>query len=299
MLDPRLLYQLNPAVWDQHRGRQPVMIHLLQGYIDAGQVGRTLAEHIRAQCKTETLVRFDVDQLHDYRSRRPAMVFDTDHWKSVEPFRLELLRATSPAGEDFLLLTGPEPDVQWERTAAAIRGLAQRLEVRLAVTAYGIPIGVPHTRPTLLTGHGTRPELSGIVNPVWVGRMEIPGSFPALLELELGQHGIDAAGIAANVPHYLSNSPFHQATIAALERLNEMTGLGFALGDLEERALVNLAEISREMEASPEVQEVVSQLEVAYDEVQDQTRPVPSADEIGAELERFLAEQNHKDDEGH
>lgn len=298
MLDPRLLYQFDPSLWERMRGRRPVLVHLLEGYIDAGQVARTLAEHIRETCEPETLVQFDVDQLHDYRSRRPTMVFDTDHWKSVEPFRLELLRCTAPAGEEFVLLTGPEPDVQWERTVAAVRGLAQRLEVRLAVTAYGIPMGVPHTRPTMLTAHGSRPELVGPGNPVWMGRMQIPGSFGAYLELDLGQHGIDAAGLAANVPHYLANAPFHQAAIAALRRLNELTGLGLPTDGLAERAAVNLTEIGNEMAASVEVQEVVAQLEVAYDEMRTQSRPVPSADEIGAELERFLAEQDKKDDEG-
>ncbi|GAB3713830.1 PAC2 family protein [Mariniluteicoccus flavus] len=299
MLDPRLLYQFNPALWEQMRGKRPVLIHLLDGYIDAGLVGRTLSAHIRETCDHETLAQFDVDQLHDYRSRRPVMVFDTDRWKSVEPFKLELLKVTAPHGEDFLLLTGPEPDVQWERTVAAVRGLAQRLEVRLAVTAYGIPMGVPHTRPTLLTGHGTRSELAGTNNPVWVGRMEIPGSFGALLELDFGQHGIDAAGIAANVPHYLASAPFHQAVIAALHRLNELTGLGLPVGVLEEKAIVNLTEIANEMQASAEVQEVVGQLEQGYDDMRTSQRPVPSADEIGAELERFLAEQDKKDDEGH
>lgn len=299
MLDPRLLYQFDPAQWEGMRGKRPVLIHLLEGYIDAGQVARTLAGHVKETCAHEVLARFDVDQLHDYRSRRPAMVFDTDHWKSVEPFRLELLRCTSPGGEDFLLLTGPEPDTQWERTVAAVRGIAQRLEVRLAVTAYGIPMGVPHTRPTLLTGHGTRPELVAQPNPLWVGRMEIPGSFGAFLELELGQHGIDAAGVAANVPHYLASAPFHQAAIAALGRLNELTGLSLPTGALEDKSHVNLAEIATEMEGSDEVQGVVAQLEVAYDEMRAQIRPVPSADEIGAELEQFLAEQNTKDDEGH
>ena len=46
MLDPRLLYQFDPALWESMRGTRPVLLHLLDGYIDAGQVGRTLVEQL-------------------------------------------------------------------------------------------------------------------------------------------------------------------------------------------------------------------------------------------------------------
>lgn len=296
MLDPRLLYTFNPALWEDMRGRRPVLVHFTQGYVDAGQVGRTLAEHILHHCDSQLLVEFDHDQLHDYRSRRPMMVFDTDRWKSVEKFQLAMHQVTAPNGERFVLMTGPEPDSQWERTTAAMTGLAQRLDVRLAVTAHGIPTGVPHTRPSMITEYASRTELIKTTNPVWVGRIEVPGGFGAYLELHLGQAGVDTLGLAVNVPHYLSQAPFYQAAIAGLDRLNDATGLGLPLGDLADKATTNRAEIDTEVEASGEVQEVVDQLERQYDQARSDG-PVPSADEIGAELERFLAEQDRKDDD--
>lgn len=296
MLDPRLLYTFNPTLWERLRGRRPVLIHLLHGYVDAGQVGRTIADHILATCESQVLVEFDHDQLHDYRSRRPMMVFDTDQWKSAEKFVLAMHQVTAPGGEQFVLLAGPEPDTQWERTTAAMVGLAQRLDVRLAVTCHGIPTGVPHTRPSLITEYSSRPDLIRSENPVWVGRIEIPGGFGSYLELHLGRGGVDALGLAVNVPHYLSQAPFYQAAVAGLTRLNEATGLDLPLGDLPDRADTNLTEIGSEVETSQEVQQVVEQFERQYDQAQSDG-PLPSAEEIGAELERFLAEQDRKDDD--
>jgi predicted ATP-grasp superfamily ATP-dependent carboligase len=296
MLDPRLLYTFNPTLWEDMRGRRPVLIHLLEGYLDAGLVGRTLTDHILDTCTSEMLVEFDHDQLHDYRSRRPTMVFDTDQWKSAESFSLAMRRVTAPTGEPFVLLTGPEPDTQWERATAAITGLAQRLDVRLAVTCHGIPTGVPHTRASMITEYATNPRLIKSQNPAWMGRIEVPGSFGSYLELHLGRVGIDALGLAVNVPHYLSQAPFFQASLAGLQRLNEASGLGLTVGDLADKAETNLQEIQTEVAASGEVQEVVAQLERQYDQARE-SAPVPSADEIGAELERFLAEQNKKDDD--
>lgn len=301
MLDPRLLYQFDPALWESMRGTRPVLLHLLDGYIDAGQVGRTLVEQLMTTCESEVLVEFDVDQLHDYRSRRPLMVFDTNRWVSAETFQLALYKMTAPNGKVFVLLAGPEPDTQWMRALAAVTGLAQRLDVRLAITAHGIPMGVPHTRPSLITAYASSERLIDEDNPVWVGRVELPGSFGAMLQLRLGELGTDALGLAVNVPHYLAQAPFPQATIAALERINAATGLDLPLDGLAERRSTNLAEINTEMQASDEVQEVVGQLEQQYDEARQRTdRQVPSADEIGAELERFLAERDRKqkDDEG-
>lgn len=296
MLDPRLLYTFDPSLWEDLRGRRPVLIHLLEGYVDAGQVAETLAEHILQTCESQLLVEFDHDQLHDYRSRRPTMVFDTDQWKSAEQFQLAMHRVIAPHGEHFVLLTGPEPDTQWDRATAAVSGLAQRLDVRLAVTSHGIPTGVPHTRPSLITEYATRPGLIKTHNPAWVGRIEVPGSFGSYLELHLGRAGVDALGLAVNVPHYLAQAPFHQAVIAALHRLNDATGLGLTLGDLPDKAETNMHEITAEVAASGEIQEVVDQLERQYDKVRDEG-PVPSADEIGAALEQFLAEQTDKDDD--
>lgn len=296
MLDPRLLYTFNPALWEQMRDRRPVLIHLLHGYVDAGQVSRTIADHILATCPSQLLVEFDHDQLHDYRSRRPMMVFDTDQWKSAEKFVLAMHLVTAPGGEQFVLLSGPEPDTQWERATAAIVGLAQRLDVRLAVTSHGIPTGVPHTRPSLITEYASRPDLIRSENPVWVGRIEIPGGFGAYLEFHLGQGGVDALGLAVNVPHYLSQAPFYQAAVAGLNRINEGTGLALPLGDLPDKAEKNLHEIGNEVATSEEVQQVVEQFERQYDQAQSDG-PLPSAEEIGAELERFLAEQDRKDDD--
>lgn len=295
MLDPRLLYSFNPALWEDMRGRRPILVHLFEGYVDAGQVGRTLAEHILNTCESRILVEFDHDQLHDYRSRRPVMVFDTDQWKSVETFSLAMHQVTAPTGEQFVLLTGPEPDTQWERATAAITGLAERLDVRLAVTSHGIPTGVPHTRPSMITEYATNSVLIRSANPVWVGRIEVPGSFASFLELHLGKSGLDALGLAVNVPHYLSQAPFFQASVAALHRLNDATGLNLPVGDLADKAETNLREIGSEVASSGEVQEVVEQLERQYDQVKKE-RSVPSADEIGAELERFLAERDRDND---
>ena len=122
MLDPRDLYtRQDPATpadgtgSDPDEGSAPVLLHALTGFVDAGQAGRLARDHLLETLEHRPLVTFDVDQLLDYRSRRPAMIFEADHWVSYDDPRLVLHEVRDGAGTRFLLLEGAEPDIAWER----------------------------------------------------------------------------------------------------------------------------------------------------------------------------------------
>ena len=83
--------------------------------------------------------------------------------------------ARDQAGTPFLLLTGPEPDHEWERFVTAVSGVTTRLGAELVVGFHGIPMGVPHTRPLGVTAHGTKPDLIVGSRPI-VDRLQVPGS---------------------------------------------------------------------------------------------------------------------------
>ncbi len=292
MLDPRLLYTFNPDLWEAVRGTSPALLHLLDGYIDAGSVTHSASHYLLEVCEHEVLVEFDHDQLHDYRSRRPQMVFDTNHWVSMSDYALNIHRLLDANGTPFLMLTGPEPDTQWNRASTAVLGIAERLGVSKLVTVSGVPMAVPHTRPTLVTAHSTDPEtVSG--NPVWIDRVQLPGSFSHVLEFRAGEAGILGQGFVAHVPHYLAQAVFPQATEAVLRRIADTTGLEFPMELLAERVAGNLAGIESETADDADFPAVVQALEEQYDRLSSSgAASVPSAEEIGAAVEQFLAEQD-------
>ena len=296
MMDPRLLYTVHEDVLADLAGHRPVLVHQLDGFVDAGQAGRILTANLIEQLDAEVVAEFDHDQLHDYRSRRPAMIFDTNQWKSYADLQLRLHKVTDEQGEVFLLLSGPEPDVQWERLAAALVGLIEQLDVRLTVTLHGIPMAVPHTRPITATAHATDPELVQGYRS-WIDRVEVPASFTGLLEYRLGQRDRKAMGFAAHVPHYLAQASFPEAAVVLTRLLSQATGLAVPLEPLEEASATNLTDINAEMAQSSEVQELVGNLEQQYDAMAaDTSQQVPSADEIAAEFERFLAERDRTEE---
>ena len=292
MLDPQTLYTVDPDVRDSLRGEHPVLVHQLDGYIDAGAVTRETRAFLLEHCEHEVLAEFDVDQLHDYRSRRPQFVFDTNHWTGMVDYSLVLHKLTDANKVPFLLLAGPEPDSQWHRAAAAVMQLCEDLDVRLLVTAGGIPMAVPHTRPTLITQHATDPSLAP-GNPIWIDRVQLPGSFSHLLEYRAGEAGILARGFVAHVPHYLAQTVFPQASLEVLKRLRDASGLEIPLDDIELATTDNLLAIAGETASDNDFPALIAALEEQYDRLREAgAASVPSAEEIGAAVEQFLAEQD-------
>ncbi|MGY1824077.1 proteasome assembly chaperone family protein [Geodermatophilus sp. SYSU D00079] len=279
-----------------------VLVHDLAGEFDAAHAGALAGSHLLATLPHEVIARFDVDSLVDYRAHRPRMTFNGDHYESYTAPELLLYALEDDAGEPFLLLHGAEPDFAWERFIAAVSGLVDRLGVTSVVALQAIPMPVPHTRPVTVTAHATRRQLIAD-HPVYWGEMRIPGSVAALLELRLGEAGVDACGIAAHVPHYLAQATFPAASLTLLEHLSRLTGLHLPTETLREAAEAHRTEVDEQIARSSENTAVVAALEQQYDQftsaregsgLLSEIGEVPSGEEIGAELERFLAEQERR-----
>jgi predicted ATP-grasp superfamily ATP-dependent carboligase len=298
--DPGDLYE---ASSDAPELDDMVLLYYLDGFIDAGGAGRLLAAHLLGTLDHQEVAAFDVDTLIDYRSRRPTMNFVKDHWESYEAPELAVYLLHDTAGAPFLLLNGPEPDHLWEGFTSAVRALSLSLGVRLAVGFHGIPMGVPHTRPLGVTAHATRTELTEGYRPL-VDRLQVPGSAAGLLELRLGEDKRAAIGFAVHVPHYLAQAAYPAAAVRLLEAVEQATGLSLPSDALREAALRTDIEIGRQVEGSAEVAEVVHSLEEQYDEftagqeglLGEDPEHMPTAEELGAEFERFLAEQQGRGD---
>lgn len=308
MSHPQELYEWEPsglaAVEDlaSNDSAGLVLLYHFDGYIDAGETGDQIVERLLDGLPHRLVARFDHDRLVDYRARRPLLTFERGHWTDFEAPTIELRLLQDTTGAPFLLLSGPEPDVEWERFASAVKEAVERLGVRLAVNFHGIPMGVPHTRPVGITPHGNRIDLMP-GHQSFFDVAQVPGSVESLIELRLSQAGHDVLGVAAHVPHYVARSPYPDAALTALEAVTAATGLVLpgAAHSLRTEALRTQEEIERQIsEGDEELVALVNGLEHQYDAVAGaDTRanlvaePVelPSADEIGRELERFLAER--------
>lgn len=287
-------------------GRGPVMIHALEGFSDAGHAIRLAAQHLKNTLDTELVASFAIDELLDYRSRRPLMTFKTDHFTHYEDPELSLYALRDSVGTPFLLLAGLEPDLRWERFLTAVRLLAERLGVRRVIGLGAIPMAVPHTRPITLTAHSNDKELIAEHQP-WVGEVQVPGSVSNLLEFRMSQHGYEVVGFTVHVPHYLAQTDYPAAAEVLLAEVAKSASLQIPLEALDAAGAEILTKINEQVEASAEVAQVVTALERQYDafaaaqenrSLLANDENLPSGEELGAEFERFLRQQDKgKDDD--
>lgn len=301
--NPHELYEL---IEELPAGTRPVLVQTLIGFVDAGNAVHLAQQHLLSSFDATLIARFDLDPLYDYRSRRPVLTFVEDHWDSYDEPVLGVYLVRDDGGTPFLVLAGPEPDLAWERFIDSVAHLIDRLDVRLTVGLTGIPMAVPHTRPVGVTAHGTRAELI-MGHERWLSRAQVPATIGNLLEYRLGQRGKDALGFAVHVPHYLAQSSFPAAAEELLSQVSRATGLLIPTERLHTAADVVRGEIDRQIADAEDARALVSRLEQQYDAfaggrhrgnlLADQERALPSADELAAELERFLAEHRTRDDQ--
>jgi PAC2 family len=283
-------------------GRGPVLVHALEGFSDAGHAIRLAAGHLKDMLDTELVASFAIDELLDYRSRRPLMTFKTDRFTHYDDPQLSLYAMHDSVGTPFLLLAGMEPDLMWERFITAVRLLAERLGVRQTIGLGTIPMAVPHTRPVTMTAHSNNRELIADFTP-WIAEVQVPSSASNLLEYRMAQHGHEVVGFTVHVPHYLAQTDYPAAAQALLEQVAKTGSLQLPLKALEEAAVDIQAKVDEQVEASSEVAQVVAALERQYDafiaaqenrSLLTRDEDLPSGDELGAEFERFLAQQAEK-----
>jgi hypothetical protein len=164
---------------------------------------------------------------------------------------------------------------------------------------------VPHTRPIGTTVSGTRSELTE-AHSVWQPHTQVPSTVGHLLEYRFAEAGARVAGFVLLVPHYLGDTEYPAATLAALDSLTVATGLIFAGEGLREENREYIAKVDEQVGGNDELKRMLEGLEERYDSYMAgstlatpiiHTGDLPSADELAAELERFLASRPTGEDD--
>ncbi len=296
-----------PEVAHDHSEKQGLnLVIALQGYADAGSAVTKSASHLLEAFEHHSLVVFNVDELVDYRSRRPATTIIGNEVVDIADVSLQLEVLRDSNGASFLLLSGPEPDMRWGAFAKAVADLVEKYDVARTISLYSAPMTVPHTRPLNVFAHGNEPE-SLVKFHTWDQNLSIPGAASLQIELELNRRGRKTLGMAAQVPHYIAANDYPIASLRLLEKIAEVSGLSFPLGALEQESERFSHMLADQVSNNSELAQVVSLLEQQYDsDAQKRSEieanpliasdgSVPSADELGAEFEKFLADQEPED----
>ncbi len=275
----------------------PTMLVMMTGWIDASGAAAGAMEHIISETNSTTLIEFDPDTFIDYRARRPTMELREGVNSKINWAIPEIRLGQDAAGVNLLLLTGPEPDTAWRLFASTVAEIAQQMDVKQVIGLGAYPYGAPHTRPVCLTATSIDPSISARLSTTR-NTLNVPAGVEAIIEHALHKKGIPSMTLWAQIPHYVATMAYPSASAALIEMINLEAGLSIDSSTLRQEAGVQRERLDQLVLGNPEHGEMLIKLEAAYDEIHGQGAPmpahsdaIPTVDELAAEVEQFLRDQ--------
>ncbi|HEX3330565.1 MAG TPA: PAC2 family protein [Gaiellales bacterium] len=268
--------------------RHPRVVAAFRGWNDAGGAASLAAGYLRSVTDAERFAVIDSEPFVDYQQTRPTVsMIDGDvrhvEWPVTEVFASQ--------DHDLMLVIGTEPNMRWRAFSDSIADLARRYRSELVITMGALLADTPHTRPVPVSASASDPDLMerhGLVRSTYEGPTGIVG----ILHDSCSRAGLTSASLWAATPHYISAAPNPQAALALLERLSDLAGTPPGSAELERAASEYQLRVASAIADDPDVAGYVEQLEQAA----DRDDP-PTGEELAADFERYLREQNNEGDD--
>ncbi|MDK0518569.1 PAC2 family protein [Streptomyces sp. ML-6] len=263
----------------------PVMVAAFEGWNDAGDAASTAVAHLEREWKGEVFAALDAEDYYDFQVNRPTVWLDGGVRKITWPTtRLSVVRVGGEKPRDLVLVRGIEPSMRWRSFCNEILGFAHELGVEMVVVLGALLGDTPHTRPVPVSGVTSDPDLARTMD-LEETRYEGPTGIVGILQEACTHAGVPAVSLWAAVPHYVSQPPNPKATLALLNRLEDLLGLRIPLGELPEDARAWQLGVDQLAAEDSEVAEYVQTLEEARDTAE---LPEASGEAIAREFERYL-----------
>jgi predicted ATP-grasp superfamily ATP-dependent carboligase len=271
------------------RLRHPVLVAAFEGWNDAADAASAAARYLAEALEAEPVATIDAEEFYDFTVVRPHVRIVDGLTREIRWPEPEVTVAVlDDLDRDVVFLQGAEPQLRWRAFAATVAGVAQALEVELALTLGALLAEVPHTRPVRVTGTAPDAELAeelGFERPRYEGPVGIVG----VLQDAFTRAGIPSASLWAAVPHYVAKTPSPKATLALVERAAGVLGVPIDTVDLEIAAAAYERQISEVVSDDEDVAEYIRRLEDSDDD--PVLRNELTGDSLAREAERFLREQ--------
>lgn len=263
----------------------PVMVAAFEGWNDAGDAASTAVAHLDQEWKGEVFAALDAEDYYDFQVNRPTVWMDGSTRKITWPTtRLSVVRVQGPKPRDLVLIRGIEPSMRWRSFCNEILGFAHELGVEMVVILGALLGDTPHTRPVPVTAVTSDPDLARTLS-LEESRYEGPTGIVGILQEACTHAGIPAVSLWAAVPHYVSQPPNPKATLALLNRLEDLIDVRIPPGELPEDARAWQLGVDQLAAEDSEVAEYVQTLEEARDTAE---LPEASGEAIAREFERYL-----------
>lgn len=295
--------------------REPrVLIAAFEGWSDAGAATSTVLQHLGDLIDAEPLHVIGADGFVDFQVHRPKVAFDDEgnrviDWPETRLFGTVLRPGNDtpiPRSEtvhridgspvtDLFLLAGVEPARDWSTFADEIVELVSDWAIDTVIIIGAFFSDAPHSRPIITTIGSEDPDLrarAGATRSDYEG----PIGIGTVIEMALAEAGIPVLTLWAQVPHYVHSAPSPKATLAILDKLEELLDVVIPRGELLAQANEWESNIDRIAAADDDMARYIRALEEARDAA---SAPETTGEAIAHEFEKFLnIDPDERPDEG-
>lgn len=283
------------------RGR--LLVVAFEGWNDAGEAASSAVRTLQEQLDVIPLHTVDPETYYDFQFNRPIIGFDEDGNRALTwPTSIlysplvpsestssyegddDLLDVTGNNAGNIYLLQGVEPSRNWLTFTNEILDIALAADISAIVLLGAMLADVPHTRPisTFVSSENAavRHELD-VERSTYEGPVGILSVIAAAAE----EADIPTVAIWASVPHYVHQSPSPKATLALIDKLEELVDVVIPRGELVTEAAEWEENINKLAAEDEDMSSYIAQLEQARDMVDS---PEASGESLAQEFERFL-----------
>ena len=269
---------------DFAKGR--LLVVAFEGWNDAGEAASGAIKTLRDQLDVETLLSLEPEDYFDYQFNRPLIGFDDEGrrtlvWPSIV---LSGPQEADAAPDSVYLLLGTEPSRGWKTFAREILDAVEANGITGIVFLGAMLADVPHTRPISVFTSSENPEVREEFS-IERSTYEGPVGILSVLADAAETAGIPTVSIWASVPHYVHNAPSPKATLALIDRLEEVIDVIITRGELVDEAAAWESGIDALASDDDDMSSYIEQLEQARDTVDS---PEASGEAIAQEFERYL-----------
>ncbi|MFV0433594.1 MAG: proteasome assembly chaperone family protein [Leucobacter sp.] len=282
-----------------------VLIIAFQGWSDAGDATTEALRHIRSLVDAELLHVIGSEGYVDFQVHRPHITFDDDGKRVLEWPDTRLYGVVDSSGDgvsgdmasdegirringtpvsNLFLLSGVEPARDWQNFADEIVELVDIWGIDTVVLLGSMFSDAPHSRPivtSISSESAKRRAETGASRSSYEG----PSGISTVIDLALTEAGIESLSLWAQVPHYVHSTPSPKATLALLDKLEELLDLVIPRGELLQQANEWEASINRIADGDEEMSRYIRRLEESRDEA---IAAEATGEALALEFEKFL-----------
>ena len=268
--------------------KEPYVFATLRPWIDVNNVGTLILDGLEAQFEAKELARLaKPGHFFDFTRYRPNLYYE-EGVRRVSIPNTTLRYTQREQGNDLLFLHLLEPHALSEVYVESVLKLLKVLKVKKYCLLGSMYDVVPHTRPLIVNGGaiGRETGLDLKKSGAQPSHYQGPTTITTVITQRAQEFGVEAIWFIVSLPQYVALEEDYLGKVRLMEILNLLYRIPIHNKDFEKAAEQrNL--INQRVERTPELKNLLPQLETLYD-VRVKGKEGEGTSKLSPEIEEIL-----------